>query len=234
MSGHQSLPDYHLAILEGRIVSGDLEVGAKLPSEAALAAELGVSRPLVREILGRLRERGYIETFNGRGSFVRAQTSDPMVQAIMRNMEFGIGVEYSADDLYDVRRTIEVETARTAASRADDEDLSTIQAHLDSMKAAEGDPEPYTVADMNFHLAVAQATKNALFPALLQPISEVVARGILESVSTYRDGMAGGISGHTVILERLLARDPEGAAVAMRDHMDYSRSTFPESITRPH
>lgn len=228
----QSLPDYHLQVFEERMNSGYYRVGEKLPSETELATEMGVSRPMVRELLGRLRERGYIETFNGRGSFVRAQTSETMVQAILRHIEFGMGVEYTADDLYDVRRTIEVEAARTAASRADENDLRVIRLHLNEMRVAKNDPEPYTVADMNFHFAVARATKNPLFLALLRPISEVIARGILESVSTYREGMPGGIAGHEEVMECLISRDPQGAAAAMRTHMDYSRSTYPEGLTR--
>lgn len=226
---HQSLMDQLLSELEHRVTSGVYPVGQRLPSESELAADLGVSRPLVRELLARLRERGYIETLNGRGSFVRAHTSAPMLDAMLRHIELSIGNAYSVDDLYTVRSMIETEAARIAATEASDEDLDVIRKHAAEALEAEGDPERYTVADINFHLAIAHGTKNALFPALLTPIVELVVRGIHESVATYREGMRGGNVGHQKILTALLARDAVGAEAAMGEHLTYSRSTFPET-----
>lgn len=227
-----SLVDHLFAELEQRVTSGTYAVGERLPSESELATELGVSRPLVRELLARLRERGYVETLNGRGSFVRPHTSAPMLDAMLRHIELNVGTEYSVDDLYAVRSMIEVEGARLAAAVADEADLALVVKHATEAVEAEGDPEAYTVADMNFHLAVAKATKNALFPALLTPIIEIVVRGIYDSVATYRDGMQGGNEGHQKVLTALLERDAEGAAAAMGEHMAYSRSTFPEGMFR--
>jgi len=230
MAHHATLLDYHFEQLEQRINSGYYAVGARLPGESELASELGISRPLVRELLARLRERGYVETFNGRGSFIRSATSESMLQAMLREIELKVGREYSVDDLYAVRSTIEVETARIAAIVADSDDLNAIQLHMDEMRAAEGDPEKYTLADIRFHLAVATATKNQLFPALLTPIIEVIVRGMYDSVSIFSDGMRGGIEGHEKLVAALLEKNSTAAADAMREHMNYSRSTFPESV----
>lgn len=229
---HTTLVEVLVTEFEQRLASGVYAVGERLPSEAELATELGVSRPLVRELLTRLRERGYIETLNGRGSYVRPRSSAPMLDAMLRHIELNVGTEYSVDDLYAVRSMIEVEGARIAAALADPEDLELIARHAQEAVAAEGDPERYTIADINFHLAIAQGTKNALFPALLTPIIEVVVRGIYDSVTTFRDGMRGGNQGHQRILTALQQRDAEAAAVAMLEHMQYSRSTFPEGMFR--
>lgn len=227
---YKPLVDVLVAAMEERIHSGEYEIGARLPSEAALAKDLGVSRPLVREILARLRERGLIETLNGRGSFVRPRSSAPMLDAMLRHIELSVGNEYSVDDLYTVRSMIEIECARLAAENASADDLEIIAANAREAVAAEGDPERYTVADIRFHLSIAKASKNALFPALLTPIIEVIVRGIYDSVATFRDGMRGGNQGHRRILAALEARDAEAAAAAMKEHMVYSRSTFPESL----
>lgn len=227
---YKPLVEVLVSTMEERIHDGGYQVGARLPSESSLAKDLGVSRPLVREILARLRERGLIETLNGRGSFVRPRSSAPMLDAMLRHIELSVGTEYSVDDLYAVRRMIEVESARLAALNADDEDLHVIRANARNALDAEGDPEKYTLADISFHLSIAKATKNALFPALLTPIVEVVVRGIYDSVATFRDGMRGGNQGHQRILAALESGDPDAAAAAMGDHMSYSRSTFPESL----
>lgn len=227
-----SLVDHLFAELEHRVTAGVYAVGERLPNEAALAADFGVSRPLVRELLARLRERGYIETLNGRGSFVRPHTSAPALDAMLRHIRLNVGTEYSVDDLYAVRSMIEIEGARLAAVEADQDDLDLITQYAHEAQEAEGDPERYTVADMNFHLAIAAGSKNALFPVLLTPIVEIVVRGIYDSVATYREGMRGGNLGHQKILAALLERDAEAAAEAMAEHMTYSRSTFPEASFR--
>lgn len=214
--------------MEERLEAGQYAVGEKLPSEMELAADLGVSRPLIREMLARLRERGYIETLNGRGSFVRPRRSAPMLEMMLQHISVGAQGDYSADDLYAVRRMVERETARIAASNATPKDLRALRELVERMTEAEDDPENYTVADANFHLAIARATGNPLFPAMLSPLIDVVVRGIYDSVTTFRDGMRGGNKGHKAVLAALEARDPAAAAAAMADHLAYSRTTFPE------
>lgn len=215
-----------------RIESGEYQVGEKLPSEAKLATEFGVSRPVIRELLARLRESGYVETLNGRGSFIRPQDSASRLKSILTDVKLNLGTHYSVDDLYTVRRIIEVESARLAARNATTEDMASIRTYYDAARTAEGDPSGYTAADISFHLAIAKATGNPLFPVLLSPIIEVVVRGIYDSVATFREGMHGGNQGHRKIYQALQSRDPEAAAQAMADHMTYSRGTFPEGMLR--
>lgn len=214
--------------MEERLNTGHYAVGEKLPSEGRLADDLGVSRPLVREMLARLRERGYIETLNGRGSFVRPQKSAPMLDMLLAHISVDTHGAYSADDLYTVRRMVETEAAAIAATQASARDLADLESLVRRMAEAEEDPETYTVADANFHLAVARATQNSLFPALLSPLIDVVVRGIYDSVTTFREGMRGGNRGHRAILAALRSRDPDAARSAMQDHLGYSRTTFPE------
>lgn len=214
--------------MEERLNTGHYAVGEKLPSEGELAEDLGVSRPLVREMLARLRERGYIETLNGRGSFVRPQKSAPMLDMLLDYISVDTHGAYSADDLYAVRRMVECEAAAIAATRATGQDLANLEGLVKRMADAEDDPETYTVADANFHLAVARATQNPLFPALLSPLIDVVVRGIYDSVTTFREGMRGGNRGHRALLAALRSGESEAARSAMQDHLSYSRTTFPE------
>lgn len=214
--------------MEERLNSEHYLVGEKLPSEGRLAADLGVSRPLVREMLARLRERGYIETLNGRGSFVRPRESAPMLDVLLAHISVNTHGAYSADDLYAVRRMVECEAASIAATQATAQDLADLENLVKKMAEAEGDPETYTVADANFHLGVARATQNSLFPALLSPLIDVVVRGIYDSVTTFREGIRGGNRGHRAILSALRSRDSGAARSAMQDHLGYSRTTFPE------
>lgn len=215
-----------------RLGSGHYTVGEKLPSESSLATDLGVSRPLIREMLARLRERGYIETLNGRGSYVRPAQSAPTLHTLLSEVTVHLHSEYTADDLYAVRRMVEVEGARAAATAATADDLAQLRRLVDDMTQAADDPERYTVSDANFHLGIASATQNPLFPAILSPLIDVVVRGIYDSVATFPKGMRGGNKGHQAILAALHTRDADAAAAAMTEHLRYSRTTFPEATLR--
>lgn len=218
--------------MEERLNSGHYEVGERLPSESRLAADLGVSRPLIREMLARLRERGYVETLNGRGSYVRPRRSSHLVQLMLDRIAVDARGKYSADDLYGVRTMVECETARIAATQATPGDLDRLGELVEQMDDERRSPESYTVADANFHLGIAQATGNPLFAAILSPLIDVVVLGIYDSVSTFREGMRGGNKGHRAILGALMDRDPQASSDRMLEHLRYSRSTFPESLLR--
>lgn len=232
MVEYAPLVDVLVAEMEKRFAGSDYPVGTKLPSEPALALELGVSRPLIREMLARLRERGHIETLNGRGSFVRPQTPAPMLDMMLQNIRPGQAAIYTPDDLYAVRSVVEVETARIAARLASQAELEELSELVRLMSEAEDNPEEYTVNDARFHLAIARATQNPLFAALLTPILDVVVSGIYDSVATFREGMRGGNHGHRKILSSLTAGDTDASAAAMAEHLTYSRSTFPEAAFR--
>lgn len=222
-----SLTDFYVEDFERKIANGEYKPGQKLPSETALAKELGISRPLVREILGRLRDRGRIETYNGRGSFVRAETPESMIDTIIRHAAAAASDPYTADDLYTARRLVEVEAAGLCAINASEQQLDTIAGYYQAMLAADGDVEQHMVADMQFHLEIAKGSRNPLLVAFLGPITQVVGEGMLQSLKERPEGMSGGIRGHAVILEALRARGAEQSREAMAKHMDYSRSTFP-------
>jgi len=77
--------------IEERILAGQLEAGAKLPSEDALARQFGVSRPVVREALAQLRERGLVETVSGSGTFVKHPDADHLTEAVLRHLRVAAG-----------------------------------------------------------------------------------------------------------------------------------------------
>src|SRR5919199_270567 len=95
------------AQIEESILSGQLEAGAKFPSEEALRKQFGVSRPVVREALARLRERGLIETLNGRGTFVKHPDADHLTDALVRHLRVASGDTESIGKVYEARIAIE-------------------------------------------------------------------------------------------------------------------------------
>lgn len=224
-----SLLDGLVDALAGQIQSGELSPGAQLPGEAAIGERWGVSRPVVREALALLRERGYLHTVNGSGTFVRHPDVSHVAAALERHMNLTERDVLTVDHLYEARTAIEVAGTRLAASRADESDHERLYRYLQAMHDSRGDKAGYAAADVGFHVAVAQASKNPLLPALLTPLVQTIVEGVMESHRT-PGGVSLGLKGHSLVLEAVIARDADAAARAMTKHLQDSRKIFPPDV----
>jgi len=217
--------------LERRIQSGELQADEQLPGETTLAREYGVSRPIVREALGHLRERGYVHTINGSGTFVRLPDSEAISNVIERHLLFSSNHNITVANLYEARTAIEVASARLAAARASESDVEALHDFLREMADGKDDRASYAAADMGFHIRIAQASGNPLLPGLLAPLARTIIRGMVETHAT-PTGVSSGLIMHAKIVERVAAGDSDGAAEAMAEHMRQSESIFPERLLR--
>jgi DNA-binding FadR family transcriptional regulator len=226
-----SLVEQLTAEVRGRIIAGKLKAGQPLPTEARMAEEFGVSRPLVREALAHLRAQGFVETISGRGTYVRHPTESDLADAFTRRLVLGDGPEPTVDDLYEARGAIELVSAELAAQRATDDSIKELERLLTAMRESQGDAAAYTAADVGFHVEVARATVNPLLPTLLAPLARMIVEGVFESHST-SDAVRTGIVGHTQVLEAIKRGDPGGARRAMAAHLHQSRQMFPERVVQ--
>lgn len=221
-----------VAEVRGQISAGHLAEGQQLPTEARMAAEFGVSRPLLREALAELRAEGFVETVNGRGTFVRHPGEADLADALVRQLQLsGREPDLTVDHLYQARQAIETSAAALAAQRATPDMTATLDRLLQAMVDSGGDAAAYTAADVGFHVAVARATENPIFPALLAPIATTIIKGMFESHGT-QDAVRLGIEAHTRILDAIKRGQPEAARQAMAEHLDESRLIFPEQAIR--
>lgn len=204
--------------LEERILSGELGVGAKLPSEEQLAAQFEVSRPVVREALARLRERGLLDTVNGSGTFVRHPEPEQLADALLRQLQLASGGPSSLGNLFEARLAVETACARLAAERATPMDKVNIRQKYEAMKDGRQDPEAWASADLAFHLAIADASHNPFLATLLLPLIEVIHLIVLQGHEN-AGAVDHGILMHGRLAEAIDAADPEGAASAMVEHM---------------
>lgn len=196
------------AQLVGLIESGQLKVHDRLPAEAELARRFGVSRPVVREALGRLQALGLTESRAGLGTFVASNVTRLTVS-------FG---RYSASDLNEIRRYVEVPAARLAALRRTADDIDQLQAAL-SVHETSASPEEAVASDAKFHCTIARATRNLLFVRLVEDLREILQEQSL-AVSTLRDRAASAAREHHGVLDAIVAGDGDGAAAAMEEHLD--------------
>jgi GntR family transcriptional repressor for pyruvate dehydrogenase complex len=204
--------------IEELVLSGELEAGAKLPSEDSLGRQFGVSRPVVREALAKLRERDLVETVSGSGTFVKHPDVNHLTDAVVRHLRVAAGETESISKVYEARIAIESTTARLAAERRGDHDLEQIAALLEAMRTAGGDVERWTASDLGFHVAIARASHNPFLSTLLAPLVKVIEHVIAESFRS-KQAVRAGLGAHERILERIQARDAAGAEQAMREHL---------------
>jgi len=223
---------FHFALLRDRlyeqvadqiqalIVAESLRPGDRLPAERDLAERLGVSRTVVREALRVLTVRGLLCVKPGCGAYVQelsVRAASAPLQLLLKLRQ----TPHPYHNLQEVRRTIEVECAGLAASRADACDLERLCGTYARMEEHLHDAEPFATADLDFHLTLAAATHNDLFPVLLAPITELLSEAIL--VSYYGPGASeAGLAHHCAILDAVQARDAARAREAMCRHIDAS------------
>jgi GntR family transcriptional repressor for pyruvate dehydrogenase complex len=202
--------------IENRIISGDLKVGDQLPPERELAEQCEVSRTAVREAIKSLREKGLIEIRTGRGTFVINETPVVMRQSMGFLMKFGSTDGYA--NLVEVREIMEPEIAALAATRMTDEFVVNMQEAYEVMENAYDNAALYIEADLDFHLALAEATQNPLIPAMMDSIIDLL-REERKQASQVKDGLKRGQMYHRKILDVVCNHDPRTARPAMKEHL---------------
>jgi len=197
-----------LADLRAAIEKGELEVGARLPSEAAMAGRYGVSRSVVREALRSCETLGLTKTQTGRGTFVIADR-------VASDLRMG---DYSSRDLDEARPHIEVPAAGLAAERRTAAQCAELQRLIDVMKKTK-DPTALASLDADFHAAVAQASGNKLFVAVLAQIHGALARQseTLTVIARRRDDSNRE---HQAIVDAIADGSTERSKAAMATHLD--------------
>lgn len=206
-------------ILSQKIHSNALPLGARLPSENAMAQHFQVSRTVIREAIASLRAEGLVETRQGSGAFVRRPTA-PV------GMDFDALTQESARsllDLIEVRRGVEAEMAALAAARRSSKQLTEIKRALSRIEKAVAAGQDGVEEDVDFHLSIAGATGNPQWVKLAGFFSQQVrmAVKVTRANEARRAEFAQQVCAeHEQIVAAIAARDPERARVAAATHME--------------
>lgn len=214
--------------IEESILKGALKEGDQLPAERELAQLFGVSRTAVREAVKTLREKGLLEAYPGRGTFITNGTSQAIRQSL--DLMIKIGQPEGSMHLAEVRAILEPEIAALAATRIEEQHLVMMRDAIEVMESALKDPDAYIEADLDFHLALAEAAANPLILSLLDSIVGLLREQRLR-IFYVDGGPERGQFHHKRILEAVEKRDAENARTAMKAHLEQVRedSRSPES-----
>ncbi len=206
------LVDQIIEQLRETIRHGEWPVGQRIPTEPELVRTLGVGRNTVREAVRALAHTGLLEVRQGDGTYVRT-TSE--VSGAVRRL---CGTELR--EVLQVRRTLEVEGARLAATARTDTELATLQRLLDERDRAfhDGRLDDYVRTDAEFHLAVVEAGHNTLLTELHRGLTEVITASVATTAKT--DLRNPTDIGHHGLLRAIADRDPDRAAAEASGFLD--------------
>ncbi|CAH2943258.1 MAG: Transcriptional regulator, GntR family [uncultured Paraburkholderia sp.] len=211
-----------------QIDKGTFERGGKLPTEAVLAQQFGVSRTVIREAISRLKNEGVVEPRQGSGVFVAAHGAvRPLRIDYAEAVEPGSVVQILA-----LRRVIEAEVASEAAMRRTDADMVAIDAALAKIDeaVAEGEGEDDVTEDVAFHRAIAAATGNPYFLKTLTFLNQYLEAGtvVTRRNEALREDFSRQVrEEHAAIAAAIRAGDPMAARNAARNQPYVQRGAAP-------
>src|ERR1700723_697573 len=215
--------------IEDSILKGALKAGDQLPAERELAIRFGVSRTAVREAVKALREKGLVEAYSGRGTFITDGTSQAVRQSF--DLMVKIGQPEGSTDLAEVRSILEPEIAALAAERAEESDRATLREAVAVMDRSLKDADAYIEADLDFHLALAEAAANPLILSLIDSIVGLLREQRLR-IFQVEGGPQRGQIHHKRILEAMEKRDAKVARDAMKAHLEQVREDSQASASK--
>jgi len=209
------------AIIEQKILNGEISPGDKLDSVEQLAKNFEVGRSAIREALTALQARGIIEIRQGEGTYIRKVTAQDI------SLNIPTYVSFSQQDLlqiFEVRKILELGLIENAAKRRTARQLEQLEEALNKMNDALIDPEASSNADMRFHAVIAEAADNPLLVSMLQSVSKPIARQIQHTRSllstTDHAALYNLHEEHTAIYNALLNADDVLAKKAMAKHLE--------------
>jgi GntR family transcriptional repressor for pyruvate dehydrogenase complex len=212
------------------IVFDEAEPGSQLPSEGQLAKELGVSRLTVREGVKQLSARGLIETQNGRRPVVAVpngrSVGDYFRSAIRRDPRALL-------DLLEVRFALETHIATLAAVNADQAGIREMETTVQEMATHLDDGDEFNEADIRFHELLAAATGSPMLATLIEELSACLRTGRAQSVAGHRRRglqLDEVLAEHREILEHVGTHDAQGAASAMRRHLQHTKEDLDAAL----
>lgn len=216
--------------LRRAIEEGTLKPGEKLPSEAGLTREHGVSRTVIREAIASLRADGLLDVRHGVGVFVvgpcPASSEGLMVSDSTRIS--------SIIEMLELRTAVEVEAAGLAAERRSPAQEEAIWERCDDLETLIERGAATSEADLAFHLAVAEATNNPRFREFLELLGRnVIPRAMLSTdagESTPLDYLRQIQNEHREIAAAISKRDAAAAKAALRLHLEGSRQRYKSLI----
>ncbi|MBV2134922.1 FCD domain-containing protein [Pseudomonas sp. MAP12] len=220
--------------LEAMILEGSLKAGERLPAERVLAEQFGVSRPSLREAIQKLAARGLLSSRQGGGTYVAeglgSAFSDPLLQLLESSVE-------AQRDLLEFRHTLEGACAFYAAQRATPVDHLRLRGAFERLQqcyvaSVPGGGAEEGLADASFHLAIAEASHNAVLLHTIKGLFDLLKRNVVTNIGGMyaqrgetRDML---MQQHRELFEAIVEGRAEDARAISSRHIDYVQEVLAE------
>jgi GntR family transcriptional repressor for pyruvate dehydrogenase complex len=229
----RKLSDDIVAQLEAMILEGTLKTGERLPAERVLAEQFGVSRPSLREAIQKLAARGLLVSRQGGGTYVAAGLgatfSDPMLQLLESSTD-------AQRDLLEFRHTLEGSCAYYAALRATPLDRQRLKDAFEALCECYARSSQVTLeegsADARFHLAIAEASHNAVLLHTIRGLFDLLKRNVVVNIggmyaqrSETRNVL---LQQHRALYEAIIEGRAEEARELSSQHIHYVEEVLAE------
>ena len=202
------------------IEAGEFPVGSRMPPERDLAAQLGVSRPSVREALIALEVEGLVEVRMGSGIYVQQRDPAAAVRSVSAEAPF---------EEIRARQRIEGELAAEAARRMTRALTADLRETIALMQDEAARGQVPTEGDRQFHLRIAEASENAVLLRVAAELFDERHNALFARLGTHFEtprSWAAAIAEHRAVLRQIGAGSPEGARAAMHVHLSNSHDRF--------
>lgn len=203
------------------VISGDLRVGDRLPTEREVATQLGISRTSVREALRVLKDSGLVERRPGPGGGTTIVTDIVPTDLLSKAMELS---HKRISDLLEVRSVLEPAVAELAAARANRDQVRSLEEIAQQARVLVTDKEHegalFTTLDPRFHVTLARASQNDVLVNEIRSLNKQVAVAV-EMVPLGEE--MGSIAAESIaaIVEAVMRRNPVDARMEMYKHVSH-------------
>jgi len=196
------------------IAAQGYEPGTKIPSESELVIMLGVSRNTIRTALNRFHALGILEARQGNGYYLRNVNVD-----VFTNLQLPIFLEAQSnlETLTEFRIGVESQGAALAALKATEEDLQNMKRILELSQLHIDDKKHYPVYDMDFHLAVAKASRNSIIFRSIEMLKALYTVWLANFQIVHGNTKSNDL--HHQLFEAIRNRNAERARLIMAEHL---------------
>ncbi len=216
------------------IVSGQLEIGDRLPTEDELAQRYGVSRPSVREALKRLAAQNLVRARRGPtgGNFVVRPSFDELAESLSGAATLLIGIgELGIEEIIEARRVLQRSCLELAVTNATESDIRQLETALARQQNPQISDEAFCRADVAFHRALVDATGNGMLRFVMYTVLDALIP-VANMVVTVVRKRGDILDLHARMLEQLQRRDTDALNATMDELLDYLLVKFAEASER--
>lgn len=233
MAKKPSIKEKFTSIIESRILSGELEIGQRMPPEREISASLGISRTIIHAGIIELAAKKVLRIVPRKGTYVNDYRREGTLELYTQLMQYtGNMDEELFKSLMEYRDIFETANARLAATNRADEDIPLLLDLLDKERAAESLEEAVDL-DYEMHLQIALATKNMIIPmtiSSMQAMYKTLVRLFYGQLGEREPVYAM----HERLIHAIQTKEPEGAETVMKEILGHGKNIMNSFFEKPH